>query len=492
MSLTHRHSFESVAQELMRSETHYQSPTYAGRLSAVVIFPSLYSLGISNLGFLTVHRLLSAIPSLGVERFFPALQTSAMLKAPFYSFETGRPLGDFDLLLFSFSFEGDFDKIPSLFAALGLPILASERNKNHPILICGGAAIASNPEALSLIFDIIIPSEAETTLLPVMNTLIEKGYDKELFAEMPGVWIPALNQAFRPTQARHNVNLAPAYSHIISKENVFGGAHIIEVMRGCPRGCAFCLARSIYSPPREVSLETLENWLNERPQCTDIGLVAPSLFDHSQVDEILEMLTERKIRIRNSSVKWEKISTKAIGLLRGAGITSITVAPESGSERMRRAMGKPMDEGRFLNKLRELFESGFEHIKMYFVLCAPGETDGDADETLRLIEQVLALAPSYKAVSATFSVFVPKNHTTWCEEPPPSQYEIKKRVKYIKAGLNRLPAQFKASFESPQEVLRQAYLAKVGPELAEEYIREARECRENLLFSKNTSFIPDF
>jgi radical SAM superfamily enzyme YgiQ (UPF0313 family) len=476
----------------MHGEMHYQNTTYAGKLSAAVIFPSLYSLGISNLGFLTVHRLLSAIPSLGVERFFPALQAGAILKPPYYSFETWRPLGDFDLFLFSFSFEGDFDKIPSLFAALGLPILASERNKNHPILICGGAAIASNPEALSLIFDIIIPSEAETTLLPVMDILMSKGYDRQLIAEIPGVWVPALSQTFRPTQARHNVNLAPAYSHIISKDNVFGGAHIIEVMRGCPRGCAFCLARSIYSPPREVSLDTLEKWLDERPKCTDVGLVAPSLFDHSQIDEILEMLTERKIRIRNSSVKWEKISSKAIELLRSAGITSITVAPESGSDEMRRAMGKPMDEGRFLSKLQELFASGFEHIKMYFVLCAPGETDGDADETLGLIERVLALAPSYKAVSATFSVFVPKNHTTWSQEEPPTQYEIKKRVKYIKAGLSKLPAQFKATFESPQEVLRQAYLSKVGPELAEEYIREARECRENLLFSKNISFIPDF
>ncbi|MFA7146047.1 MAG: B12-binding domain-containing radical SAM protein [Candidatus Ozemobacteraceae bacterium] len=485
MSLKHRHNFESVAEQLKAGEKHYSQIKFAGKLSCAVIYPNLYSLGMSNLGFLTVHRLVGSMPGIGIERFFPALLADSPLNPPFYSFETGRPLGDFNVLMFSFSFEGDFDKIPGIFAALGMPVIASERSNRHPILIAGGAAVASNSAALSLIFDIIVPGEAESTIVPIITTLNDKGFDKEAIAQIDNVWVPSLSKTYLPAKAYHDVNASPAYSHIVSEKNAFGGAHIIEVMRGCPRVCSFCLARAIYSPPRAVSLQTIEQWLDAHADCTDLGLVAPSLFDHPEVEELFKMLTERNIRIRNSSVKWEKITPTIIESLRKSNITGLTIAPETGSERLRKEMRKPMDEGRFLNKINELFDNGFEHIKMYFVSCLPGETDSDTAATIDLIEKVLKIAPSYRSVSATFSVFVPKNHTEWSEQTAPEQYEIKKRTKYIKSMLQKLPGQFKANFESPNEALRQAYLSKVGPELADEYAREAKECRLNQLFSKN-------
>ena len=491
MSLKHRFNYESVTKDILNSERHYLDCKYAGSLSIALVYPNLYSLGMSNLGYLTVHRLVSSIPNTGVERFFPALQPEAPLNTPYYSFETGRPLGDFNVIMFSFSFEGDFDKIPGIFASLGIPVLSKERNRHHPLLIAGGAAIASNPQALSLVFDIIIPGEAETTIVPVVEVLHDKGFDKEAIASIKGVWVPSISEKAPELCNIYDVNLQPAYSHIVSPNNAFGGAHMIEVMRGCPRVCSFCLARCIYSPPRPVKASVIENWLNQHPDCKDLGLVAPSLFDHPEVEQIFAILQERDIKVRNSSVKWEKLSSNVVKALQKSGITGLTIAPETGSERLRKAMRKPMSEELFMSRVKDLFEHGFEHVKMYFVCCLPGEEDEDADATIDFISRVINVAPSISSLSATFSVFVPKNYTFWANEPAPSQYEIKRRIKYLKEGLGKLGS-FKANFDSPQEAVRQAYLAQTGPELGEKYDRMAKEQRVNKLFQKGSFVSIDF
>lgn len=491
LGLKHRFNYESATNELKNSEKHYLESKYAGSLNAALVYPNLYSLGMSNLGYLTVHRLLSSLPNTGVERFFPALQPEVPLNAPYYSFETGRPLGDFNILMFSFSFEGDFDKIPGIFASLGIPVLAKNRNKHHPLMVAGGAAIASNPQALSLVFDVIIPNEAETTIVPLIETLHKKGFDKEALASIKGLWVPSLTSEIPTLCNMHDVNSQPAYSHIVSEKNSFGGAHMIEVMRGCPRVCSFCLARCIYAPPRPVSAAVVENWLNQHPDCKDLGLVAPSLFDHPEVEQIFTMLLERGIRVRNSSVKWEKISPTIIKCLQDSGITGITIAPETGSQRMRKAMRKPMNENLFLDRVKELFNRGFQHIKMYFVTSLPEEKDEDTAATVDFIHRVVSAAPSISSLSATFSIFVPKKHTFWENEQVENQYSMKRKIKYLKEALGKIGS-FKANFESPQEALRQAYLSKVGAELGEEYSRLATEERENRLFSKGQFTAIDF
>ncbi len=334
-----------------------------------------------------------------------------------------------------------------------------------------------------MIFDIIIPGEAETTIIPVIDILHNEGFEKEKIASIKGVWVPSVSNEKPELKGMHDVNTQPAYSHIVSPYNSFGGAHMIEVMRGCPRICSFCLARCIYAPPRPVKAIILENWLNNHPQCKDLGLVAPSLFDHPEVEHIFSMLQDRNIKIRNSSVKWEKLSENIINALQKSGITGLTIAPETGSEKLRKAMKKPMSEDLFLERVKSLFEHGFEHIKMYFVSCLPDEEDEDTDATIDFINRVIKVAPSITSLSATFSVFVPKNHTPWQNEAAPEQYKIKKRIKYLREGLNKLGA-FKANFESVQDVIRQAYLSKVGAELGEEYDKLAKEERVSRLFKK--------
>ena len=493
MGLRHRHSFESVVDQLQEKEQHDFVTNVAGKINMALVFPNLYSLGMSNLGFLTVHRLASEVPGIGVERFFPALVSGVPLKPPYYSFETRRPLGDFDILAFSFSYEGDFDKIPAIFGALGLPVCASDRNHHHPILICGGAAVASNPKAMSRIFDVVIPGEAEITIQPVLQRFLEQGLDPETLCDLPGVWVPAFSDSFSPCSVKHDVNQSPAYAHILAPSNSFGGAQLIEVMRGCPRNCAFCLARVIYSPPRPVDISVIEKWLDSRENCTDLGLVAPSLFDHPQILQILELLHARGIRIRNSSVKWEKLEDKVLDILRSSKIRGLTLAPETGSKKLQLAMKKPLNESMFFETVDKILAKGFDHLKLYFVAGLPGETNEDLDETIDLIRKVSEhLKEKSSSIGLTFSSFVPKQGTTWQDENAFSPSEMKKKYKYLKGGLKKIAGNMKMNFESPQEANRQVYLSKVGPELADEYAREAENWRQNRIFSKNQFVDLDF
>jgi radical SAM superfamily enzyme YgiQ (UPF0313 family) len=479
--------------DLQKTEKHYTQTTVAGKINLALVYPNLYALGMSNLGFLTVHRQACQVPGIGVERFFPALKAGVPLPPPYYSFESRRPLGDFDILAFSISFEGDFDKLPGIFGALGIPIFSDQRNQHHPLMIAGGAAVASNSHALSRIFDVLVPGESETCFSQMLERFIDSGIDLSTIYDLPGVWVPSKSSEVTPIADCHQVNVSPAYSHIVTPYNTFGGAHLIEVMRGCPRICAFCLAREIYAPARPVDFEIIKQKVLEFDQCKDIGLVAPSLFDHPQIEEIFEFMHSEGIRVRNSSVKWEKLPDRILELLRLSDIKGVTLAPETGSERLRKAMGKPLSEARFMDTVKRIFQHGFEHLKLYFVACLPDENDEDRDQTIRFIEDIVELAKPFSAsVSATFSAFVPKKRTTWQNEIPCNAGEIKRNFRYIKNGLKKIAGRIKVNFESPGEVERQIFLSHIGPELADLYAQEAIEWRENREFSRKDFPEPDF
>jgi len=352
-------------------------------------------------------------------------------------------------------------------------------------MVAGGAAVASNVQALSLIFDILVPGEAETSLPPMMNILLKDGMQPDEIAALPGIWVPSTQREMIAPHTMHDINDQPAYSHIVSSQNAFGGSHLIELMRGCPRNCSFCLAKTIYQPVRSLQPAKLAKWLDQHPDCSDLGLVAPSLFDHPQIEEIFDMLAQRNIRIRNSSVKWEKLQPQLLEILHRSGVNGLTLAPETGSKRLQAAINKPMNESRFIEYVREIFAAGFEQLKLYFVACLPGEEQQDLDATVDFIGLVLKAVPSASHLSVAFSLFVPKQRTLWQNKPAPTLQEMKHTVKYLKEQLNKLSTQLKTSFASPQEALRQSWLSQVGPELAIEYAREATKCRENRLFSRN-------
>jgi radical SAM superfamily enzyme YgiQ (UPF0313 family) len=315
-----------------------------------------------------------------------------------------------------------------------------------------------------------------------LTTFLNKGLKPELVADLPGVWVPKFKDAYNPVAQYCNINLKPAWSHIVSHKNAFGGSHILEVMRGCPRICKFCLARVIYKPVRTLSFEQFKKWLDLYPECKDLGLVAPSLFDHPQIEEIFSLMNERNIHIRNSPVKWEKLNKNIFEALLRSKVKSLTLAPESGSEKLRADMGKPLNLKKFIDTIKAINDYGFDSVKLYFVAGLPGESEKDLEATFDFIDQINNHCTNTD-LSVAFSFFVPKKNTPWQNEKPATLIEIKQKIRYIKETLKK--GAIKSTFVSPQEVYRQIQLSHTGPELAEKYAREAEECRLNRLFSRN-------
>ncbi|MBI3038764.1 radical SAM protein [bacterium] len=493
MGLKHRWEFEESARRLCSTETREIDLSASGQLNIALIFLGPYALGMSNLGFLTVHKSMSLFPGIGVERFFFPLEDGIPFPPPYYSFETHRPLGDFHILAFSLSFEDSFDKFPALFSALGIPINAEKRKSRLPLLLAGGAAVASNPRALSRVFDILVTGEAEPILFEMLSRFMKNGLSPDLVADLPGVWVPSQTFSPNPIVKVHDVSSDPAFSHIVSSQNIFGGAALIEVMRGCPRACSFCLARKIYFPPRAVSMLKLMEHFENHPQFSEWGLVAPSLFDHPEITSILEFLAQQKIRLRNSSAKWEKLTVKNLELLRACGVTGLTLAPETGSIRLGKEMGKVLQHEFFFDTLEKIVFQGFSSIKLYFMLGVPSETFEDLDETLSLIEKVKDIEKGRLAsLVVSFSGFVPKWGTPWQDAPAPELSELKRRFRYVKNYLQKFAGNLRARFESPKDIVRQAYLAKVGPEFAEELEKEAFEWNAKNQLKKTPPMEADF
>ncbi len=475
MGIRHRWNFESVVDALHETEHARLNVPIAGRMNIGLVFPGPYALGMSNLGYQTVHRLIGSVSGIGVERFFFPIVAGQPHPPPFYSFETRRPLGDFDILAFSISYEGDFDRLPDILGPLGIPMLAEKRGRRHPLLMAGGAAIGANAAAVSRIFDVLIPGEAETTLPQVLQQFVQHGIDVAAVADLPGVWVPRLRVQASENPPPYDINILPAYSHVITPENVFQGASLIEIMRGCPRACAFCLARVLYHPCRRLSPDRFEACLDTLIEGDRIGLVAPSLFDHPELVQVLRTLATRRMRLHNSSVKWEKLTDEVLALLLGCGVKSLTLAPETGSSRLAARMGKPLPHDRFFATVDRCVEQGIERLKLYFLIGAPEETEDDIDQTLSFIHACAErIAGRAHGLSVSFSGFVPKRRTVWENQPVCEAGRLKKVLQKVRRNLAGLAPFVKFHAETPGQVMRQAYLARVGPELAEELEMEAK------------------
>ncbi len=472
--LAHRFSYEEATARLQRLERGEAVVPIAGKLNVGLVFPGPYGMGMSNLGFLTAHRLAGMVPGIGVERFFPELTDGRSLAPPFYSFETRRPLGDLDVLAFSISFEGDFDRLPGILGPLGIPLRAADRRPGRfPLLVVGGAGVAANPAALSRLADLVVAGEAETIWPGLLARLLAEGPVAAGAADLPGVWAPAHREVPPDPPPPHDVAASPAYAHLITPANAFGGAHLIEVMRGCPRHCVFCLARAIYHPPRAVSAAAFAAWLAARPWIDDLGLIAPSLFDHPELEELLTVCAARGLRLRNSSVKWERLTDPVLSRLSRCGVKGLTLAPESGSAEIRRRMGKALREEAFFATMERIGAHGFMHLKLYFLVGFPGEIDADLEATAEFLERAAGTAhQAGLALTAAFSGFVPKRGTPAETGGFAGAAELKRRFTTLKRRLKTAAPRLQVRFDSPEQIARQAFLAQVGPDLVDLYLKE--------------------
>ncbi|TYO96102.1 radical SAM superfamily enzyme YgiQ (UPF0313 family) [Geothermobacter ehrlichii] len=481
------------ARRRLAEETGCRANPWGGRLSVALVFPNTYAQAMSNLGFLTVYQLLNNREDCLAERFFlpdPAdLREHRRTDTPLFSLESGRSLTDFDLVAFSISFENDYLNLPTLFELGRLPLWRRERTRRHPLVVCGGVCAFLNPEPLADIMDLFVVGEGEVILPPMLEVLQTGSGRQELLEELsriPGVYVPAaygerlLADGGRmagdplggaPARVRRqwlrDLDVHPTVAAVQTRQTEFGDMYLMEVSRGCGRGCRFCAAGYLYLPPRERSLDRLarqaEQGLCHRER---IGLVGAAVSDYSRLEELSRLILERQGCISVASLRIDSLTADEVATLHASGHKTLALAPEAGSQRLRDAINKQLTEEQILRAVDLLGEAGIQNLKLYFLVGLPGESEADLDETEALIAAIHRRWQEHGRhrgqmgrLILSVNPFIPKPVTPLQWMPLARPETLKRARKRLRDLVGRL-ANTELNFESPRSALLQAFLSR--------------------------------
>jgi radical SAM superfamily enzyme YgiQ (UPF0313 family) len=464
-----------------------------GRLGVALVYPNAYRLGMANLGLHAVYRLLNADPAALCERAFLPEDGG-----PPRTVESGRPLGAFDVVAFSLSFEEDYPNVVALLDRAGLPLRSADRDGGHPLVVAGGIAVQINPEPVAPFFDAFLVGEGEVLVPPFLAfaraAALARRPRPELLralAAVPGSYVPALyDVAYSDTRApggawvtrfeprdgapeRVSRRYLPdlrgvATSRVVdSPDAQFGDLFLTEVARGCLWGCRFCAAGFVQRPYREVDLETLREEARKGiARGQRVGLVGPDTSDHTGLDALTCFIGDEGGTFSPSSLRVDAITPELSARMAAGGERSITIAPEAGTERMRRVVNKDFSDDRIVQAAENALSRGMQHVKLYFMCGLPTETDEDvlgmARVAVRIREEVML--PRAKAsgrmgrISLSVNPFVPKPWTPFQWAPMQEKGCLEAKRRLLERTLR--PKGIDVDFLSPREAELQALLSR--------------------------------
>jgi radical SAM superfamily enzyme YgiQ (UPF0313 family) len=431
-----------------------------GRTTVALVYPNRYHVGMSNLGLHSVYALLNRREEVVCERaFLPENDRPGRLT----TIESNRPVAECDLIAFSISFESDYLNVLQLLERAGLPLPSAARDERHPLVAAGGVACFLNPEPIARFIDLFLIGEAEA-ILPGLLAHFRPGAERRelllsLAREVPGAYAPGLYEteytpegtiaAFRPTLAGlparitrplvRELSGTATCSAVVTPDTVFGRAFLVEVGRGCPHGCRFCSAGFVYRPPRFRPAGELAATMREGLATTDqIGLVGAAVSDLPGVAALCGQFADGGARISFSSIRADALGPELARTLRQSGVKTATIAPEAGSERLRRVINKGITESDVLAAAETLVAHGIPNIKLYFMAGLPTETDADISAIAELVKRIkhvfLKVSRTRRAIGTItvgVSCFVPKPFT-------PFQWAAMEEVPHLKAKLRRV------------------------------------------------------
>lgn len=470
-----------------------------------LVFPDLYDLGMSNLGWAILYDLLNQRQDVLAERAFaPAADMEALMRAsnlPLYALESKHALSTFDILGFSLPYETLYTNTINLLDLAGIPVLASERDESHPLVIAGGHA-CYNPEPMHAFMDAFVIGEGEEVIQEIVNTYQawkkRSASRKALLldlAQIWGVYVPSLYQAhynpdgtFERLEKLHAKAPATIVKRMVAKmpppttrlivpyiDTVHNRAPI-EIMRGCTRGCRFCHAGIINRPVRERPVEEILDAAEQALANTgyeELGLLSLSSSDYTHIQELVSAISARfkgkHVNISLPSLRIESFSVDLMDALMDSRRSGFTLAPEAASERMRAIINKPMQTQQILETVRAIYLRGWHNIKLYFMIGHPSETLEDVQAIVDLCKAVLAegrkVIGKRAQVSAGVSTFIPKPHTPFQWVSCDTVEQIRSKQDLLRKNLrgNGL----KLTWNAPEDTLLEAWLSRGDRRLAE-------------------------
>jgi radical SAM superfamily enzyme YgiQ (UPF0313 family) len=491
---------------ILAAEKGATPKNWGGKLTVCLVYPNRYRTAMSNLGFQAVYAQLNAHPDIVCERAFlpdpEDLKEYGKSRTQLLSLESQRPIADFSVIAFSVSFESDYLHIPLIFSLAGIPPFAKERNHTHPLIMAGGAALFLNPEPVAEFMELVCVGEAEALLPPLLALLREEGLERrsllERAAGLPGIYVPALYLVSYDgprVEEIHNLPGAPpcvtrewsdeldrhpTISEIFTPDTEFSDMHLIELSRGCPRGCRFCAAGFIYRPYRQRSLDLLKREVDKGlAGHKKLGLVGAAVSDYREIGELCRYILEQGGKVSVSSLRIDGLDHDLINVLKASGHKTVSLAPEGGSQRLRNLIKKDIDEEQILRACDRLIENDILNLKLYFIIGLPTETMTDLEEMVSMVmeirERVIAAARAkgrLGEITLSVNPFVPKPFTPfqWCAMEDVKSLEGK--IKFLQQAVGRL-ANLRMISESPRDAYLQALLSRGDRRLAALLVRAA-------------------
>ena len=492
---------EKVANRLS-SEKGTIIKRWGRKVTVALIYPNTYFVGMSNLGYQQVYHLLNHREDTICERVFlpdrDDMDEYQRTGTQIFSLESQRLLRDFDIIAFSIPFENDYLHALKILEMGNIPLMAAERSEEHPLVIAGGVTTFLNPEPMADFIDLFLIGEGEE----LVNEFVD-GYLKNNDAEkvellskltkIEGIYVPSLysvsykpdgtiesfvqkGKASRKVKRRwiRDIDSAPTVSRIFTTDTEFSGMHLVEISRGCGRGCRFCTAGFIYLPPRirnpkRILDDISGQWSVASGQSTHIdkvGLVSAAVSDYPFIHSLCVPLIAMGKKVSVSSLRMDSTSDELVDALKESGHKTMTFAPEAGTERLRNVINKGISEDDILKSVEMAISRGILNAKLYFLIGLPTETDDDIEGIVKLAKrikkEVLVLtkeAGRIGTITLSINPLIPKPWTPFQWSPMEDVKSMGNKLKYIKESLKK-EGNIEVNHENPKDSYLQALLSR--------------------------------
>ena len=478
-------------QELYKDEdSRVTVNPHAGQKVAIV-YPNTYFVGMSNLGLHIIYEEINLRNDSVCERIFlpekKELEAYDKTKTPLMSVETQRPMHQFDVVAFDVTFEMDYFHIPLMLRHGRVPIMGKDRTEFDPIVIAGGPCATFNPEPFADFIDAFIIGEGEGIVSRVLDIIRDgkmEGLDRNAIlhqlANISGVYVPSLYvpiysddgefkgyhiaEGAPKTIKRHFEMLTSGGETVVATNYTeFGAMYIIEVARGCGRHCRFCMAGYCFRVPRVRPLEILKEGVDRAEKLgKKVGLMGAAISDYPEVDELVTYIRSKDMRYSCASLRADSLTQAVVDGLADSGQKTITIAPETGSERLRRVINKGISEEHLQNAATLSAKSGIQHMRLYIMIGLPTETDEDIEAIVGLAERTqahMAEVGCKGRLTLSINPFIPKPFTPFQWMAMDNQKTVEKKLQYIKKSLQK-NRRIEVLVESPKEAYIQGVLAR--------------------------------